>query len=138
MKFNAFRLISWLTIAIGMFLMVYVAYQLFYPFKISESRFQVLSPVVKTGGNLALKVDYCKYMDLQATTIRELQGEAIIELPPTTTNLSIGCTTINRLVPLPTGIPSGTYRYKTTVIYKVSSLREVRHSVTSTEFYVTN
>ena len=77
-----FRLVSWATILSGLALCLYTGYLLTYPFKVSESTFKVVSPVVKPGGNLILAVDYCKWMDIPATSSRQLNDGVIIELPP--------------------------------------------------------
>ena len=128
-----FRLISWATILSGLTLCLYIGYLLTYPFKVSETKFEVLSPVVKPGGNLVLKTDYCKWMALPATSTRQLVDGIIIELPPSVTNLDTGCHVVIRYIPIPTGVPDGKYRYKTTVEYHISILRTVRHTALSAQ-----
>ena len=132
-----FRLVSWATILSGLALCLYVGYLLTYPFKVSESKFSIVSPVVKPGGNLILKVDYCKWVDIPATVTRQLNDGVIIELPPAITNLPMGCykNTI-RYVPIPTGVPEGKYTYQTTLEYRISILRTVRTTTPSPEFHV--
>lgn len=133
-----FRLVSWATILSGLALCLYIGYLLTYPFKVSETTFEVLSPVVKPGGNLVLKANYCKWMALPATSARQLVDGIVVELPPSVTNLDVGCHTVIRYIPIPTGVPEGRYRYRTTVEYKVSILRSVRHTAISPEFDIRN
>lgn len=133
-----FRLISWATILSGLALCLYVGYLLTYPFKVSQSEFKVLSPIVKPGGNLVLKVDYCKWMDIPAISSRQLNDGVVIELPPAHTNFPVGCKSVIRYVPIPTGVPEGKYTYQTTLEYKISILRTVRTTTTSPEFHVRN
>lgn len=136
MRLDLFRCVSWATIVSGFFLSLYVGFVLTYPFKVSESKFKVLSPVIKPGENLVLQVNYCKWMDLPAISTRQLNDGVVIELPPSSTNLPKGCGSVVRYVPIPTSVPDGKYSYQTTLEYKLSVLRTIMVTTTSPEFHV--
>lgn len=134
---RAFRIVSWITIIIGLVFCLYLGFNLIYPFKISHTTFTVLTPKVKAGGQLALLADYCKWMDVSGMSTRQLVDGIVIDLPPATTNLPVGCNKIIRYIPIPTDVPPGKYRYHTTVKYEISKLRTVDVATTSPQFEVT-
>jgi len=129
-----------IAIASALFLVVYVAYLLFYPFPtITISEATVLTKEVKAGGNILYKVTYCKYTDSPATVYRtfHLIDESVsVPTPAVQTISKLGCNVVQ--IPLATfeTMPKGEYYLYVDIEIKKNPIRIIHTTFETDTFEV--
>lgn len=132
---------SWATIITAIFLMLLVGFWMLYPYKtltFKTSKYPVLNRSVVSGTSLSFISDYCKYIDLTATTSREFVDGVIYPVPETITNREKGCKNVIVTVPVPQELPSGKFHLLIHYVYRVNPLRTIVVNHETEEFNIIN
>lgn len=131
--------LSMSVIIAGILVGLYYMYLYVYPFKMIVENNQpspVLTKEVNSGGAIIVTKDYCKYTKITATLVRTLVDGVVIQLPEVSSNLPTGCHKVDVIIQIPEYIPTGTYRLKTTSLYKMNTGRVIPVDSITEEFKV--
>lgn len=137
-------LLTNITFTSAMLLMIYVAYQLFYPFipiEFYDEKYPVLTPVVERGGHLAYKLRGKKYVNLTASLTRQLfcHDQDTLEVigldPAYSTSPPVEFDHVVQ-VPIPLNMHPGVCILRETGTFKYSVFREVTLSMESEQFEI--
>lgn len=115
-----------------------IAYWLLFPYDVQEhykTPYEVLTPQVKNGEELVYKVDFCKFMNADATIHPAIVDGHIVTLPSKDTSLPRGCYELEAHVELPE-LAEGEYKYVETIKYRVNPIRTVSYTYESELFEV--
>ena len=113
------------------FLLAYIGYYFFYPFKvidIKNSPYPVITKQVKAGEDLIFHVEFCKYMSVPSKTTLQLVDGVIISLESMSAGSSPeGCYDVNVSQTIPALIKPGFYKLRITADHEIHPvLRTVR------------
>ena len=130
-------LFSQVLLLINLIALIIVLVMLLYPYKILviDKPPKVLTPRLKVGDTLEVEICYCKYMDLEASSIKTLVDGTIYTLHSNETNLPVGCNVWVSKTLIPK-IQTGTYFLKQDFIYKPNPLRTVKVTFTTGTFEI--
>lgn len=81
------------------------------------------STTVEQGDVLRYRVDYCKYVPVQARVQRSWQNDTVTLMPIAGSNLPVGCHVVSQQVRVPTELAPGRYSLRVEMTYDVSPLR---------------
>ena len=110
-----------------------------YPYKtIKVNNVSILTPTVQHGGDLAIKLDYDRYTDVDSAIIREFKDGIVFTTPEVEATGDVGH--YDRLVEvsIPDTLPPGDYTLTTTATFKVNSIRKISVEWTTSSFKVTS
>jgi hypothetical protein len=118
---------------------VYAMVLMFYPYKTYElytSPMEVLTPIVKAGEMLTIKVDGYRYADKPCTIGLQLINDSVILLPTFKSNMPAGAQDLEWKVRIPEYADAGHYRLVSTMIFKINALRTISVRNVSEDFDV--
>lgn len=141
-KSNTLVIVSYLTFALTLSVVGWLLWSLFWPFQVLEAQsdsFKVQNPgkIVQPGEYVYTSFNVCKKMDLVKDISTTIVGDVLIGLPPSQSDLPIGCyhKTID-VARIPNIFPSGWYSIRVTYSYKINSLRTVVYHFETDKFFV--
>lgn len=136
---KVFYFLATLAVSLGIILILYLYYALFYPvptIKINQNPSKILTKTVQPGGTVVYELNFCKYTDIKATISRAIVDHYVVLLPDTTSEFNQGCRIADLSVQTPLGMPPGPYHIVTTFKYQVNPLHEIDTTVSTENFVV--
>ena len=133
------KFFSWLFILITVVSLI-IAALIIYPYKVIEIKsLEVLTPNVKAGELFRWRVDFCKYMNLKAKTVRKVldQKNVVWLTIEQETQFAPGCSNTVVDIKIPEDVPPGTYRIKSETLYQINPFRVETLNLDIPEFQVT-
>jgi hypothetical protein len=103
---------------------------------VSVSAIRLLTPIVNAGGTLMYETDYCKSVAAPARVTRTLRDSFIMPLPPSSSNVPVGCGTSLNVIDIPRFCNLGTYHLDVLWQYDVNPLRTVSYGFSVGPFEV--
>lgn len=100
------------------------------------SAIRVLTPTLRAGETLMYETDYCKSVAVPARITRTLRDSFIMPLPPSSSNVPVGCGTSLNVVAIPEFCNLGTYYLDVLWQYDVNPLRVVDYGFSVGPFEV--
>lgn len=139
-KIKFMNVVSAVTIAVALILLLHVGYLLMWPYapaKFGNVPFPVENKVVKQGDRLKYFVEYYKLMDVPVTTQCMLVDHIQISFPPTSSQLPKGdYALINNDIYIPEYVTPGKAYISIRFTFKVNSIREVVIVARTEEFEI--
>ena len=130
----------WVVVTIFIGIALFAFWEL-YPYEIlefSEGNGMVAVEEVTAGKTIALRQNQCKYKELPAQLNRQFVNDIIYSVNTIRTNRPLGCHSSVEYVYVPMALPTGFYRIRTVISYKVNPIRTITYTVLTNEFHVTN
>lgn len=137
---KVFQVMSCLTLLISIALIIFVAFNLLYPYPtivIHNQPVTLVNKVVHQGEVLQVVTDYTKYTDKPATVTREFINDMVFTMPPYRGVLVKGSRTVIMLsVKVPFDLPPGEYYLHSILEYDFPPFRTVTYVYDSEKFMV--
>lgn len=130
--------------------LTYVLYLAFWPFHVIDVEPQpyvLESTIIDAGSYIFYEFQYCKYFDVKADIIYQLENTkhtiAIPNIPPQeiddyTLRLEDVCASATKAVYIPRHTPQGAYKLVEYIDYRVNAFQTVSYKFQTEEFFVTN
>ena len=136
-KYKALTYLGLGIVVAAWLLLLFIAYQSFYPFKPLEVKsFVIENQSYYQGGELVYHSHYCKYMSMSAKVMTSYNDGVIFPMESYYTNMNLGCGNVTNTIKIPKTLPPGKYRIARTYEYRISSFRSIQVDVKSNEFEV--
>jgi hypothetical protein len=123
------------------FVLLY-AYWSIFPLKpiieVPNNHLHVKNKVVHEGEALILQYHACKNVAVSGTVTRYLQDRQVVFLPSVESNQPVGCRDYEVPIELPHDLPTDTYKFISTITYKINPIRTETYRFTSDEFQLIN
>jgi hypothetical protein len=118
-------------------MIIAIAFMLLYPFKVMEvSKVEVLTPVVRLGDDLDIKITYCKFVDAEATVTRTFFNDRAVSLTPYISHLPKGCNSKIITLKVPENMFASEYSLITCNGYKVNPIRNIDVCYSTEKFMI--
>lgn len=143
MKHHALSILSTLTLFLGITLIFYVSFLLWWPVKtieVKDSPMPIVgSTKLQSGDMLVYHYDYCKYYEIPQSIEKAFVDGIIYKTDSTyATQLEKGCHEKNVSVPIPETLPTGDYKLRITTVIRINKLRTETTVYETKMFHVTN
>lgn len=118
--------------------LLWLFWSLLWPFNLLESTtWGIANKIVPRGESVLVVWSGCRHTDLPAEVLTQLEGSILIALPTRISTGPIGCQKLTwPLVYVGHEIPLGTYKARTTVVFRVNAIRTVTYTFKTEEFTV--
>ena len=136
---KALQIISWITIALALGVILVITYWLIYPYEpITFSQpHRILTPEINQGEHLVYEVDYCKNTTVTPIVTRTFVDGIIYSVPEiVATNKEIGCRVQVVQMYVPKALPSGDYHIEINYKYKVNPIRDITVTTVTDNFTI--
>lgn len=139
-RFTFLNVMSFTTFTLGIILILYFFYLLFWPFNpLTIKSTSIVTPNVKQGGTLIYKISSCKRTQDTPTVNKKIVSAMSSQSLPTVNGVvSPGCSTTQVPVHIIEGTPPGKYTLETEVVYHINGVRDIHVFWTAGPFNVTN
>lgn len=128
------------SVSMGFILTCYFGWVLLYPYKIidfKEGCWQTIKQEYRLGEQLTYRAHYNKYVNVPGDTIFSFEDSIVYQLPEMATNNPIGENDfINNSIRIPDFLPTGKYKLKLTIVYKINPFRNIIMNVQTNEFEI--
>lgn len=120
---------------------IIAAYWTIFPTKVVEFN-QDPMPVVNpdkevyAGGELQYVADVCKYVDKEATATTSFVDGVIWSTGTQVTKKFVGCTSQIQIAQVPKNLPTGEYKYRILLVYKLNPIRTETFVIETEPFLV--
>ena len=122
------QIYAWGTVLITFVFLLIVGYWQFYPYKtvvFNDKVFPVVTKEVKRGENLVYLSKACKYSNVIVEISRSFVDDLVYDMPITTSNRELGCSTSVVNIFVPQSLPVGTYYLRSRYYYQVNPIRTI-------------
>lgn len=138
------KLVYFLNIIVLIIAFVFVAiniYWLVFPTKVVEfnqNPMPVVNPdkEVYAGGELQYVADVCKYVDKEATATTSFVDGVVWSTGTQVTKKFVGCTSKIQVAQVPKNLPTGEYKYRILLVYKLNPIRTETFVIETEKFLV--
>jgi hypothetical protein len=136
-----FVFFSWIVVSIFFATTVLVFYWEVIPYKVIEFREgngTILSKKVKVGDSIGIRQNQCKFINIPASVNRQFVDTLVYQVNTVITNRPVGCHDQVEIVDIPKLLPSGLYKIRTIISYKINPVRTINYLVETDAFEVIN
>jgi hypothetical protein len=132
---------SYASIFVAILFIIIIFYWLLYPYRVIEFE-QVPYPIVnenktvRQGELLIYEVEYCKFMNIGATTTKSFNNGIIYSLPPMQSNRETGCHDNKIFLEVPKTLPPAEYSLEVLYRFQVNPIRVIEYKQSTEPFTV--
>lgn len=134
------NIISWITLATLMGIIILLGYWSFRPYKILDikSTYKVLTPTVKSGETLKFQRNVDKLVDIQGDVNCSIVDGIEYKLPERKSITMKGIDSSIQMLVIPNQIVTGIYKYVCHITFQVNPIRTIVYYLETEKFKVIN
>ena len=138
MTHKKLNLASYGVLGVALVLLSVFLYWMLWPYKtVDILHVSLVTPGVKAGGVLIIKLDFCNHRDTPRVVAKQLYDSRVISLPEVTApGGAPRCGSVNTTTPIPTDSLPGKYFMRVNTSLKVNPLRTINVKYQTPEFVV--
>lgn len=129
-----------MTLVVILIMVGVILYWQIYPYKVLEAKegnYSLDKTVYKQGEDFNIHFEICKNMDIEEDVYGKFIDGVIYSIPENSSDFETGCySTYISSVSIPDNLPTGSYVYEETIIYRVNPIRNITYTFTTPEFEV--